>query len=335
MASTNGRQPHSNISDFKVGNKYGGIYICKQHTMKVAKTGSQYIDMVAMDKTGEINCKVWSMPMGFNPNEIVDGDFIALVMLIEEYQGKMQAKVENIKIVTPDMHSQFDKSEVIPVAPESANVMWNDMMFVIKDMKNVSLQNLCLNVVNEQKDGYLYSPGAKSMHHATVSGLLHHTTGMLKLAQSIVDLYPSVNSDLLMAGIILHDVCKIREFSLGPVGLCTDYSMEGKLIGHITMGVSYIERKCMELGIDEELRIMLMHMLASHHGQPEFGSPVRPMFIEAFLLNAIDNIDAKVYMCNEATKSIEPGTFSEKMFGLDNVQIYKPKFSSMEVKEED
>lgn len=332
--NTTGRQPHANICDFKVGNKYGGIYICKQHVMKVAKTGSQYIDMVAVDKTGEIGCKVWSMPMGFNPDEIVDGDFIALVMLIEEYQGKLQGKVENIKIVTPDMHNQFDKSEVVPVAPEPANIMWNDMMFIIQDMKNEQLKKLCLNITEEQKDGYLYSPGAKSMHHATVSGLLHHTTGMLKLANAMVDLYPSVNADLLMTGIILHDVCKIREFSLGPVGLCTDYSTEGKLIGHITMGVSYVERKCLELGIDDELRIMLMHMIASHHGQPEYGSPVRPMFIEAFLLNAIDNIDAKVYMCNEATKSIEPGTFSEKMFGLDNVQLYKPKFPYSDIKEE-
>ena len=110
---------HNNISDFKIGEKYGGVYICKTHSIKLSKTGNQYIDMQINDKTGDLSCKCWNIPGNFNTEQIVDGDFIALVLVIEEYQGKMQAKIENIKIITPT--DIFDKSEIIPVAPEPSN----------------------------------------------------------------------------------------------------------------------------------------------------------------------------------------------------------------------
>lgn len=319
---------HKDISNFVVGEKYGGVYICKSHTMKTAKTGSSYIDMQIVDKTGEINGKCWTIPQNFNPENIVDGDFIALVLQIEEYQGKLQAKINNIRCIEPT--DVFDKSEVIPVAPEPAESMYNEIINTINDINNFDLQKLCNNIITENKDLLMNCPGAKSMHHAVASGLLQHMTGMLRLGKAICGLYPNVNADLLLSGIILHDICKLREFSLGPVGLCTDYSKEGKLIGHITMGVSYIERKCMELNINEEIKTLMMHLILSHHGQPDFGSAVRPMTLEAILLNAIDNIDAKVYMCENALRDIPAGTFTDKIFGLDNVQLYKPN-----LKEED
>lgn len=313
---------HSDISKFVVGEKYAGVYICKSHVMKTASTGSQYIDMQILDKTGELNGKCWNIPQNFNPNDIVDGYFIALVLQIEEYKGKMQAKINNIRCITAT--DVFDKSEIIPVAPESSESMFNEIMNTINDMSNFDLQKLCNNVIVENKELLMVCPGAKSMHHAVVSGLLQHMTGMLRLGKAISGLYSEVNSDLLLSGIILHDICKLKEFELGPVGLCTDYSKDGKLIGHITMGVSYIERKCMELNINEEIKTLMMHMILSHHGQPDFGSAVRPMTLEAILLNAIDNIDAKVYMCENALKDIPAGTFSDKVFGLENVQLYKP-----------
>lgn len=312
---------HVNISDFEVGKNYTGVYICKTHASKVSKNNKQYIDMQIIDKTGEINGKCWDIPIGFNPDEIQDGYFIALIMTIEEYNGKPQAKITNLRHIRPE--DNFDKSEIIPIAPEPADTMFDELIQTANGMINADLKKLCLTILNENKEELLVCPGAKTMHHAVVSGLLQHLTGMLRLGKTMVDLYPSVNKDLLLAGIMLHDICKLREFSLGPVGICTDYSKEGKLIGHITMGASYIESKSKELGIDDEVRLLMMHMLLSHHGEPDFGSAVRPMFIEAILLNVIDNIDAKVYMCEEALRNVDDNSFSEKVFGLDNIQLYK------------
>lgn len=309
-----------NIVDFVKGEKYGGVYICKSHSIKNAKTGAKYIDMQIVDKTGEINGKCWTIPQGFNPEKIVDGDFIALSLQIEEFQGKLQARIDNIKIIEPT--DTFDKSEIIPMSPENPEKMFSEIMTSINDMQNEELQKLCANVIMENKEKLLVYPGAKTMHHAIVSGLLQHMTGMLRLGKTILSVYPSVNSDLLLAGIILHDICKPSEFELGPVGLCVDYTKKGKLIGHITMGVAYIQAKCAELKISEEIETLISHMILSHHGTPEFGSSVRPATLEAILLNMIDNIDAKVYMCEDALRSTEVGEFTEKIYGIDNVQIY-------------
>lgn len=313
---------HKDIKEFTVGQKYGGVYICKSHVMKTAKTGSTYIDMQIQDKTGEINGKCWIIPQGVDTSRIVDGDFIALSLQIEEYQGKMQARIDNIKIIEPT--DAFDKSEIIPVAPESADNMFAEIISTIDNMTNRELNLICSNIINEQKELLMTCPGAKTMHHAVVSGLLQHLTGMLRLGKCMTTVYKNINSDLLLSGIILHDICKLREFSLGPVGLCIDYSKEGKLLGHITIGVSYIESKCAELNISKEITSLLMHMILSHHGEPDFGSAIRPMFLEAILLNQIDNIDAKVYMCEEVLNNVEKGAFSYKVFGLNNIQLYKP-----------
>ena len=314
---------HKNISDFKIGEEYSGAYICKTHSLKLTSSNSTYLDMQIIDKTGEINGKCWTIPKGFEVDKIEDGNFIALILQIEEYKGKMQAKITNIRLITPD--DNFDKSEIIPVAPEPADDMYKEICGTVDDMANGDLYKLVKNILDENKDGLMVCPAAKTMHHAVVSGLLQHLTGMLRLGKAIAGLYPMVNRDLLLSGIILHDICKIREFSLGPVGICTDYSKEGKLLGHISMGASYIERKCDELEIDGEIKLLLMHMILSHHGEPEYGSAVRPMFLEAVLLNAIDNIDAKVYMCADALRGVEDNQFSEKVFGMDNVQLYKHK----------
>lgn len=318
-----------NIADFVVGQKYGGVYICKSHVMKVSKTGGKYIDMQIIDKTGEINGKCWSIPQGFNPDKIVDGDFIALVLNIEEYQGKPQAKIDNIRLILPT--DEFDKSEVIPVAPEPAESMYNEIIDTIQEMNNKDIQKLCFSLYTENENLIMRCPAAKIMHHAVVSGLLQHITGMLRLGKAICSVYPMVNRDVLLGGIILHDICKLREFVLGPVGLCIDYTKEGKMIGHISMGAMYIEKKCEELKINDELKLMLTHMILSHHGQPEFGSPVKPQTMEAILLNLIDNIDAKIYMCNDALDKINPGEFTEKIYGIDNVSLYKPLFGLNEI----
>ena len=311
---------HKNIKDFVVGEKASGVYIVTSHSIKPTKTNSNYLDINIQDKTGTINGKMWTIPANFDVNGIVDGGFIVLAFTVEEYLGKKQIKIDNIRLV--DETVRFDKSELIPTAPRPADEMYSDILCTINEIQNEELQELCMNVIMENSGPLKVYPAARGMHHAEIGGLLHHVTGMLKLAKAILPLYPHVSRDLLLSGIILHDICKIREFALGPVGLCTDYSAEGKLLGHITMGCSYIEAKCRELNISDNVRMAIMHMLLSHHGKPEYGSAIQPMFIEAFLLNEIDDLDAKMNMTDGIMENVPVGGFSDKVLGLGNICLY-------------
>lgn len=311
------------IKDLKIGTKYQGVYICKTHSVKVTKTNTPYLDMILLDKTGEINAKWWSIDPGFNVENIEDGNFIIASFSVEDYMGAPQVKIDRMKIPGPT--DMFDKSEIVPTAPIPAEKMYDELISAINDMENGDIQRLCYTIISDNKKALMTAPGAKSMHHAVVSGLLLHVTGMLKLAETIAELYaPLVNRDLLVGGVILHDICKLREYVLGPVGLCTDYSKEGKLLGHLAMGASYVEEMGKTLKINPEVTTMMMHMLLSHHGEPEFGAAVRPQFLEAVLLAKIDDIDAKIYMVNEVMQSVAPGEFSPKIYGMGNISMYKP-----------
>lgn len=314
---------HINIVDLKINNKYQGIYIVKSHAIKTAKTGSNYLDFVFKDKTGEISGKCWNIPSHVDVNAIKDSDFICMAFMVEEFNGNKQLRVDNLRPVLPT--EDFDRSELIPVAPEPAEKMFNDLYSTASAFQNKSLRELVTFILNERKNEIMFMPAAKSMHHAVLAGLLQHTTGMLKLGKTMGELYKdSINVELLLAGIILHDICKLDEFQTGPIGLVTDYTSKGKLLGHLAMGYEYVTRTAEKLGTDSEVLMCIQHMILSHHGEPEYGSSVRPMFLEADLLHQIDLIDARVFMFNEVTQNVEAGSFSDKVFGLNNIQVYVP-----------
>ena len=161
------------------------------------------------------------------------------------------------------------------------------------------------------------------MHHAERSGLLHHMTTMLKAARAIMTVYPQLNASLLTAGVIVHDLAKIDEMDADALGLVSDYSVDGKLLGHIVRGVVNIELAAQKTGASRGKALLLQHMVLSHHGIPEYGSPLAPKFPEAEVLNAIDTLDARLYEMNEALSRAMPGGFSEKVWGLDNRQLYR------------
>lgn len=311
---------HNMISKLQVGDKYTDIFLVKNHSIKQTQKGSDYLDIVVVDKSGEISGKWWNI-VGFDCNNIVDSDFIMLQYQVEDYNGNKQLRILSVKNVAPG--TQFDMSDIIPTAPENPYNMYDEIYNTAMSFKNEELKRLVTNIYQERREQLLKLPAAKSMHHAVVGGLLLHTVEMLRTAKALTTVFKNLNAELLLAGTMLHDICKIDEFITGPIGIVTDYTPEGKLLGHLYMGAAYIERKCMELNLNQELCLVLKHMILSHHGQPEFGSAVRPSFVEAYLLHAIDNIDAKVYMFDEVTKEMEPHTFSQKQFALDNVQVYK------------
>ena len=163
-----------------------------------------------------------------------------------------------------------------------------------------------------------------------VGGLLYHTMSILRMAEEMCKIYPNICKDLLFSGVILHDVAKTWELETGKSGLAKGYSVEGELIGHLVKGAMYVNDAANELGIDSEIVPLLEHMILSHHGVPEFGSPTRPMFLEAIILSSLDALDATVFEVNNATSKVKPGECTDRQWALDNRKLYNHGLSSTE-----
>jgi len=217
----------------------------------------------------------------------------------------------------------IDIQDYIQTAPVSKDVMINELNYFLKEIGNDNLRTVTIELLNKYKKQFISYPAAKSMHHDFYSGLIYHTTTMLKIAKALVAIYPSLNKDLLYSGIILHDLGKTIELS-GPVG--TSYTLEGELLGHIVIMSDEVARMAEKLGIESEEIILLRHMILAHHGKYEFGSPKLPMIKEAEIIHFIDNIDARMMMFEKNLANVEPGTFSDKLFGLEGRHFYVPMF---------
>jgi len=177
---------------------------------------------------------------------------------------------------------------------------------------------LCL----PNREALLFWPAAYKLHHAIRGGLLLHTLSIVRLCESVCKIYPNVDRELLMAGAMLHDIAKTIEFDVSATGTATGYSVKGNLIGHLAEGAMMIRETAKELSLDMETAMLLEHMVLSHHGDPEFGACMRPMFLEAILLSQLDMLDATVYEVNDATAKLETGEFSGRMWALDNRKLY-------------
>ena len=192
----------------------------------------------------------------------------------------------------------------------------------VEKFENANLRLLVLSIIDENKDKLVYYPAALKLHHAMLGGLMFHTMSILRMAEEICKIYPNINRELLLSGVILHDVAKTWELETSKTGLAKGYSIEGELIGHLVKGAMYINDKAKELNIECEETALLEHIILSHHGVPEFGSPVRPMFLEAVILSSLDALDATIFEINDAVSKVEPKAFTDRVWALDNRKLY-------------
>lgn len=310
-----------NIVDFREGSAVNGFYMVKSSEIKPS-VNKPYLDVNLVDSTGEINAKIWdaseSLLEIFKVSAIVN-----VVGTVTIWRSSKQLKIQKFRPANEADH--IDISHFIPTAPISAQEMYDFVIDVINQFKNDDLRNLTLAIVTDRKEKLMIYPAAKSNHHAIRSGLLYHLNRMLKVASSLKMVYSNINLDLLQAGIILHDICKIDEMMIDAFGLVTEYSVEGNLLGHITMGVNLVAEFSKKLRVDPEVTLLLQHMILSHHGIPEYGSPVMPMFLEAQLLHNIDVMDAQVYDFEKTSAQLDAGQLSDPIFTLDKRRIYKTK----------
>ncbi|MBE5803177.1 MAG: HD domain-containing protein [Clostridiales bacterium] len=302
--------------------RFEGFLLVRSSDQRTGSNGSRYLDMNLTDRTGEINCKVWDGNVAPPPA----GTVIKVRGLVQEYNGRLQLRVERLRASTPE--DQVDLSLLVPCAPESPVKMRSEIDETIDCFKSEDLKKIVREMLRLAGDKLEWFPAAQRLHHAERSGLLHHTTGMLRTAEHIIEAYPWLNGDLLRAGVILHDLSKIAEMKSDELGNVTDYTRDGLLIGHLVRGVAVLAQAAKNVGVEGEIVVLLEHMIISHHGEAEFGSPRKPMFPEAEVLHWIDLLDARMNEMQGVMERTPAGAFSEKIWSLDR-RLYHPQYENL------
>ncbi|MFS8601360.1 MULTISPECIES: 3'-5' exoribonuclease YhaM [Priestia] len=306
------------IAQYEVGEQVDLYFLIKSSTRGIASNGKPFLTVILQDKTGDIEAKLWDASPDDEENYAAQ-KIVRAAGEVMNYRGRNQLKIRNIRPAQPQ--DGVRTSDFLEVAPLSQEEMVEHITKIIFEMKNSNVQRITRHLFKKYQTEFLEYPAATKNHHEFVSGLAYHVVSMLKLAESFSTLYPSLNRDLLYAGVILHDLGKVFELS-GPVS--TIYTVEGNLLGHISIMVNEIGKAAEELAIEGEEVMLLQHLVLSHHGKEEWGSPKKPLIKEAEMLHLIDNVDAKMNMLDRALTKVKPGEFTERIFALDNRSFYKP-----------
>jgi 3'-5' exoribonuclease len=286
--------PHLYIKDIQPGQQIQDIYLVTQPVLRNTARGDLYIAMFLSDKTGKLNSRVWQATEELY-QAIPSEGFLAIRGKSELYQGNMQIVVNDVQVVDPD---QVKLMEYMPRTDKNIGNMFEEFKSVLAQIENSDLKNL-VDVFLADSDlmkQFCIAPAAMQMHHNYLGGLLEHTLNMANAAMALFPLYPKIQKDLVLAAIFLHDIAKTQELSY-KIGF--GYTDRGQLLGHIVQGIQLITQKADELKaagtpMDEQVLDSLLHIIVSHHGTREFGSPVLPATPEAFMVNYIDNLDAKM-----------------------------------------
>lgn len=265
-------------------------FLVRDKTTAMAKNGKPYMTLKLMDRSGEVEGRIWDRVDQLSA-EFDKNDFIQLYAKASVYLGKMQLVIQDLKKIPEETISLAD---FLPVSKRSVEDMRQELDTLLDSLADPYIEALLRSFFDDPVFFARYSkaPAAKAMHHVYIGGLLEHSLAVSALACDVAARYTQINRDLLLAGTLLHDVGKVAELSYQR---SFDYTDEGKLLGHIIIGVQMIEDHVRGIqGFPKELTVMIKHLLLSHHGQYEFGSPKRPKFLEAVVLNFIDDLDSKI-----------------------------------------
>ena len=306
------------ITKLQPGDQVDQYLLIKEAKKGVTTVGKPFMSLILQDRSGDIEAKLW------DTNEEHENLYRAQVIVkvggeIHDYRGKNQLRVKQIRPTREEEGVQI--SDLLPTSAIPKEQLFEELNQYFFQIQKPNNSRLTSYIVKKFQNELIIFPAATKNHHDYASGLIDHVVSMLKLSEAICDLYPTLNRDLLYAGVILHDIGKVIELS-GPVG--TMYTVEGNLLGHISIMVNEIGQAAHELKLEGEEVMLLQHLVLSHHGKEEWGSPKKPMIQEAEILHYIDNIDAKMNMLTRALDKTKPGEFTERLFPLDNRSFYKP-----------
>ncbi|MCF0258557.1 MAG: HD domain-containing protein [Erysipelotrichaceae bacterium] len=276
-----------------------------------------YLSLLLSDSSDVMDAKFWNLTEEqaayFKAGMVVQvkGDLIY-------HRNARQMRVLSMSVLEDELPADYVRQAVMP-----RKEMEQEIFRMVEEMENPVIRSLAGSLLKDNLLDFLTYPAAVKNHHNYVGGLAWHTISMARLADSVVNLYPFLNRDLLMAGILLHDLGKTIELS-SPV--LPEYTANGNLIGHISLMTSLLDREAVRQGVqDSEEAMLLKHLILSHHGKMEYGSPVLPMIPEAEVLTILDNLDARMVMMKDSVDQTLPGMFGPRVFALDNRMIYRRK----------
>ena len=288
--------------------------------------GGQYLALTLNDKSGSMEARMWD-EIASAMATCSEGCFVKVQGQIAKYQGKFQITLTKMRLAAA---SEVDSADFVPTTRFDIAEMWSELRGYVDAFQNADLRRLVFAFLDDQTIGPAYreAPAAKVLHHAWIGGLLEHVLTLVRVCRATAPFYPEVDPDLLVTGAILHDIGKVRELSW-DIGF--EYTIEGMLLGHIQIGAALAERTIDSLpNFPPKLKTLVLHMILSHHGKLEFGSPKLPMIPEALMLNFIDDLDAKMQaVSSEFDKSAREGKganeLTNKVWSLDNRQLLNTK----------
>ena len=292
------------------------LLLIKDIIGKKTSRGDDYVEFVLSDGKKEGNVKMW------NASKEAYANYIGKVMDFSLNESSYNGQVQYLAVQVNIPPCEYDISDFVATPPENADYMFNYMFAKANSFNNETLKYIVINILLDNEENYKKWSAAKACHHNLRSGLIYHSFRMLKVAECLSEVYEGVDSELLCAGCILHDIGKLEELETDEMGTAT-YTVNGKLFGHLYLGMRKIEKVYNSLIIerDEEAFRNLTHLLAAHHGKLEWGAISVPKTLEAELLHHCDMIDSRVYMYEDAYENTEKGEFSDKIFGL-GTEVY-------------
>ena len=279
------------IADLDANASGWGFFLCARKDVRSGRSGD-YLALVLQDVSGEIRAKVFQ-DVETTKQEFDAGEFVKVQGRGNSFNQQVELVLDKIRRVMPerDALEGFREEDCIPCAPRPADEMWQELLARVDEVKDPNVRTLLSRVVSRHAERLRIWPAARQVHHAYRSGLLEHVLQIISVATFLADEY-GARRDLLIAGAILHDIGKVRELSYD---VTTDYTTAGNLVGHIAIGLGMLRDEIRELpGFPEPLALELEHLILSHHGSRELGSPVVPMTVEAILLATVDDLDAKM-----------------------------------------
>lgn len=308
------------LMDLKLDEDFESYVLIKEATKRVAKNGKKFISLVFQDQSGQISGKYWDAS-DQDIQHFVNGRVVLLTGKRESYMNMPQMKIVSMRLAKEnEPHNPLLFVKRAPLTRPQMEDFINQTIF---EITNATYNRVVRYLIQKHADAFFSFPAAKTNHHDFAGGLAFHTISILRLAHSVVGQYEGIDAPLLYSGVILHDLGKTTELS-GPIS--TEYTLAGNLLGHLSIMDAEIAEAADHLGIDQQNQdiILLRHMVLAHHGLLEYGSPERPQILEAEILHHLDELDATIMMIQGALKNVQPGDFTDRIFGLDNRRFYKP-----------
>jgi 3'-5' exoribonuclease len=313
----------ADLATFEEGKLFDGFFLVLAKQQRTTKTNKPYLNLMLGDKTGQEEARVWEPGDPRIAKEFDRGDVVKVRGSASRFDGRLQLKIDQLRLALP---LEIDKTDLLPATTYDVNELWDKLESTIASFSNPDLKRLVEAVLADPAIALAFreAPAARQLHHAWLGGLLEHVVSLLGLAERVAAHYSLLDRDLLLTGVILHDIGKTRELSWA-IGF--EYTVEGILLGHIQMGVELVEKTMEKLGdFPPRLKTLVVHMILSHHGKLEFGSPKLPMIPEALALNFVDDFDAKMQaVASEFEKSLRegkgPDELTGKVWSLDNRQL--------------